>query len=36
MRGKERGRARKQALSRRALDAVDRWLAEDPAAIAAE
>jgi methylenetetrahydrofolate--tRNA-(uracil-5-)-methyltransferase len=36
VRGKERGRARKQALSRRALDAVDRWLAEDPAAIAAE
>ncbi|MES1203760.1 MAG: methylenetetrahydrofolate--tRNA-(uracil(54)-C(5))-methyltransferase (FADH(2)-oxidizing) TrmFO [Pseudomonadota bacterium] len=36
VRGKERGRARKQALSRRALDAVDRWLAEDSAAIAAE
>ncbi|HWA23149.1 MAG TPA: methylenetetrahydrofolate--tRNA-(uracil(54)-C(5))-methyltransferase (FADH(2)-oxidizing) TrmFO [Caulobacterales bacterium] len=36
MRGKERGRARKQALSRRALDAVDRWLAEESAAIAAE
>ena len=36
VRGKERGRARKQALSRRALDAVDRWLAEESAAIAAE
>jgi methylenetetrahydrofolate--tRNA-(uracil-5-)-methyltransferase len=35
-RGKEKGRLRKQSLSRRALDSIDRWLAEDAAAIAAE
>jgi methylenetetrahydrofolate--tRNA-(uracil-5-)-methyltransferase len=36
VRGKERTRERRLALARRALDAVDRWLAEDSAAIAAE
>ncbi len=35
IRGKERGRARKQALSRRALAAIDQWLAEDADVIAA-